>query len=116
MKASISSILDLNGMLDIVDIGANDIEGEQLYEKLVKADLANVFGFEPKQKVLARLITNKGPNATYIGKAYIMIPSVPIQKCRFANPVENNLVLNILGTNQYIIPKVKKPFHAKAPT
>ena len=82
MKASVSSILDLNGMVDIVDIGANDIEGEQIYEKLVKANLANVFGFEPNQEALMRLNTNKGPNATYIGKAIYDGTQQELKLCR----------------------------------
>lgn len=82
MKASVSSILDLNGMVDIVDIGANDVEGEQVYEKLVKANLANVFGFEPNQKALTRLIKNKGPNATYIGKAVYDGNQQELKLCR----------------------------------
>ena len=38
--------------------------------------------------------------ATYNGKAYNMIPNVPIQKWKLANFSEYNLVLVIRGINQ----------------
>src|SRR5690554_781677 len=54
--------------------------------------------------------------ATYRGKAYIMIPRVPIQKWKLAKAVEYNFDFTNLGINQYTIPNVKNPFQAKAPT
>ena len=69
MKKSISTILDLSERIDVVDIGANPIDGDPPYKKLLEANLANIFGFEPSKDALQRLNTMKGSNEKYIGKA-----------------------------------------------
>ena len=69
MKKSISTMLDLNERIDVVDIGANPVDGEPPYKKLLDANLVNVIGFEPNEDALIRLNRMKGPNETYIGKA-----------------------------------------------
>src|SRR5438105_12675654 len=54
--------------------------------------------------------------AQYMGITYRMIPIVPIQKWVPASFFEYSFVFHIFGTSQYKTPKVKKPFHPRAPT
>ena len=69
MKKSVFSMIDLSERIDIVDIGANPIDGEPPYKKLLDSNLVNVIGFEPNKDALMRLNKMKGPSETYIGKA-----------------------------------------------
>ena len=49
MKKSISAILDLSERIDVVDIRANPINSDPPYKKLLEANFANIFGFEPNK-------------------------------------------------------------------
>ena len=69
MKKSISSIIDLNESVDVIDIGSNPIAGDPPYKKLLNANLANILGFEPNENALQRLNKKKTINEKYIGKA-----------------------------------------------
>ena len=71
MEKSLFTLLDLNELIDVVDIGANPIveDGEPPYKKLLEANLVNLIGFEPNEDALIRLNRTKGPNEKYIGKA-----------------------------------------------
>ncbi len=68
-KPSLVTLLELDELIDVVDIGANPIDGDAPYKKLLDGNLARVFGFEPNEDALARLNAMKGPNETYVGKA-----------------------------------------------
>lgn len=50
----------------IVDIGANPIDGDPPYAKLLKGGAADIVGFEPNPSALEKLNTQKGPNETYL--------------------------------------------------
>jgi len=64
----ISSIAPLLGrmMIDVVDVGANPIDGTAPYRRLLDDGLARVVGFEPNLDALAKLNETKGPNETYL--------------------------------------------------
>ena len=70
-RPSLSNIFQLDQKIDVVDIGANPIdgEGEAPYKALLDAGLAHVYGFEPNPDALARLNSMKGPNETYVPNA-----------------------------------------------
>lgn len=66
---SISDLLQINRPIDVVDIGANPIDGDPPYKRLLDAGLAHVYGFEPNPDAFARLNSIKGPNETYVPSA-----------------------------------------------
>ena len=72
MEKSLASFLDmfpLKSLINIVDIGANPIDGEPPYKLLLKEGHARVTGFEPNHAALDQLNLNKGPNETYLPHA-----------------------------------------------
>lgn len=56
-------------VVDVVDIGANPVEGDPPYKPLLAAGRARVVGFEPAPDAFARLEASKGPNETYLNRA-----------------------------------------------
>ena len=53
----------------MVDIGANPIDTDPTYQRLLQAGLARVTRFEPNSEALATLQANKGDNETYLPHA-----------------------------------------------
>lgn len=66
MKRSLSDILGVRSPIDVVDIGANPIDGPPPYEALRASGLARVVGFEPNPQALAALRANPAPGETYL--------------------------------------------------
>ena len=64
--ASLTEILKTAIEIDVVDIGANPIDGNPPYLGLLKSGLAKVVGFEPNLEALAKLEASKGDNETYL--------------------------------------------------
>lgn len=50
----------------IVDVGANPIDGEPPYKRMLAAGLCDVIGFEPQAEALARLQAAAGPRERYL--------------------------------------------------
>jgi FkbM family methyltransferase len=50
----------------VVDVGANPIDGEPPYKRMLAAGLCDVVGFEPQAEALARLIAVAGPHERYL--------------------------------------------------
>jgi FkbM family methyltransferase len=50
----------------VVDVGANPIDGEPPYKRMLAAGLCDVVGFEPQAEALARLATKAGPRERYL--------------------------------------------------
>jgi FkbM family methyltransferase len=50
----------------IVDVGANPIDGEPSYKRMLAAGLCEVVGFEPQADALARLQAMAGPQERYL--------------------------------------------------
>ena len=67
--SELASLLEIKAPIDIVDIGANPIDGEAPYKQLLDSGLAHVYGFEPNPDALARLNAIKGQNETYFSSA-----------------------------------------------
>ena len=64
--ASLTEILKTAIEIDVVDIGANPIEGNPPYFGLLKSGLAKLVAFEPNLEALAKLEASKGDNETYL--------------------------------------------------
>jgi FkbM family methyltransferase len=62
-------IIDRPIVVDVVDVGANPIDGEAPYKELLARGAAKVIGFEPNPDALERLNQAKGPNETYLPHA-----------------------------------------------
>ena len=65
-RPSLAPLLKLDRLIDIVDIGANPIDGDAPYKSILAAGLARVVGFEPNPEGLSKLNAQKGPNETYL--------------------------------------------------
>ena len=50
----------------VVDVGANPIDGEPPYKRMLAAGLCDVVGFEPQSPALARLNAMAGPHERYL--------------------------------------------------
>ena len=59
-------ILAPRRLTEVVDIGANPIDGDPPYIEMLVAGLCRVLGFEPQQSALAALQNAKGPNERYL--------------------------------------------------
>ena len=66
---SVSEIVEFESLVNIVDIGANLVDGDPPYKLLLKQGLAQVIGFEPNQEALNLLNSLKGVNETYLPDA-----------------------------------------------
>ncbi len=53
------------GQVSVVDIGANPIEGDAPYRRMLDLGLCHVTGFEPQPGPLAELMARKSDNETY---------------------------------------------------
>jgi FkbM family methyltransferase len=53
-------------MTEVVDIGANPIDGDPPYKMMLEAGLCRVTGFEPQKEALSELQRNKGQNERYL--------------------------------------------------
>ncbi|MEA2708508.1 MAG: hypothetical protein QOF78_1109 [Phycisphaerales bacterium] len=66
---SIRTFLPSPVIVEVVDIGANPIDGHPPYQRLLHAGGARVVGFEPNPQALAQLQQQKGPHETYLPDA-----------------------------------------------
>ena len=69
-------------MIDVVDIGANPVDGEPPYAGILQAGFARVTGFEPNPIALAKLEEDKGENETYLPFA---VADGEIHEIKFCN-------------------------------
>lgn len=69
MTHNLSSILKLTKITEVVDIGANPIDGDPPYKTMLAAGLCRVTGFEPQEMALAGSLQKKGPNERYLPDA-----------------------------------------------
>lgn len=65
-RPSLASLLKLERLINVVDIGANPIDSDAPYKSILDAGLAKVVGFEPNPEGLSKLNAQKGPNETYL--------------------------------------------------
>ncbi len=65
----LTQILSPQRRTAIVDVGANPIDGEPPYKRMLAAGLCDVVGFEPLAEALARLEKMAGPHERYLPHA-----------------------------------------------
>ncbi|PQE01896.1 FkbM family methyltransferase [Mycobacterium sp. EPG1] len=66
MTAAFRDLLDPHRLTDVVDVGANPIDGVPPYSPLLTAGLCRVTGFEPQPEALRELERRKGPAERYL--------------------------------------------------
>jgi FkbM family methyltransferase len=66
MSSFFIDILQPERLTEVVDIGANPIDGDPPYKPMLAAGLCKVTGFEPQQSALRQLLQSKGPNERYL--------------------------------------------------
>jgi FkbM family methyltransferase len=97
-------------LTEIVDIGANPIDGDPPYKAMLQAGLCRVTGFEPQERALAELEARRGPNERYL--PYVIADGKPhtLHICRHSGLTSllepNRAVTDLyrdLGPNSEII-------------
>ena len=68
-QLSLVDLLQIAADIDVVDVGANPIDGDPPYRPLVSNGIARVVGFEPNEAALAKLLEQRGPRETYLPHA-----------------------------------------------
>jgi FkbM family methyltransferase len=63
---TLSALLSPARLTEVVDVGANPIDGNPPYKAMLEAGLCAVTGFEPQPQALARLDEKKGPRERYL--------------------------------------------------
>lgn len=66
MSPAFRDILEPARLTDVVDVGANPIDGVPPYAAMLDAGLCRVTGFEPQEEALLELQKLKGPNERYL--------------------------------------------------
>ncbi|MGE3841542.1 MAG: FkbM family methyltransferase [Vicinamibacterales bacterium] len=69
MGDSLFELLQPARLTAVVDIGANPIDGEPPYKRMLQAGLCTVCGFEPQADALAKLARQKGSLERYLPAA-----------------------------------------------
>lgn len=63
---NLSDVIEPQRLTEVVDVGANPIDGEPPYAAMLAAGLCNVTGFEPQEQALSELLRKKGPRERYL--------------------------------------------------
>jgi FkbM family methyltransferase len=63
---ALTALLQPRRLTEVVDIGANPIDGDPPYQAMLQNGLCRVTGFDPHPEALARLIAAKGDFETYL--------------------------------------------------
>ena len=66
---ALRDLLQPERLTAIVDVGANQIDANPPYQRMLDEGLCTVVGFEPQPEALAKLIAGKGPSETYLPHA-----------------------------------------------
>lgn len=66
MSKTLQDLVHTKKLTQILDIGANPIDGDPPYKKMLALGLCEVTGFEPQKKALLELQHKKGPNERYL--------------------------------------------------
>ncbi len=64
--ATLAELLRASRLTAVVDIGANPIDGDPPYKKMLAARLCTVIGFEPQEEALVELVRRKGDHEQYL--------------------------------------------------
>src|SRR3954469_6102059 len=63
---ALTAVLQPRRLTEVVDVGANPIDGDPPYRAMLQAGLCRVTGFEPQEEALRKLEQTKGPNERYL--------------------------------------------------
>jgi FkbM family methyltransferase len=66
MSQNLADILKLSRLTEIVDIGANPIDGDPPYKTMLNSKLCKITGFEPQESALAELQQRKSKLERYL--------------------------------------------------
>ena len=66
MTKALFELLSPQRLTEVVDIGANPIDGQPPYAAMLAAGICYVTGFEPQEEALLELQQNEGPNEKYL--------------------------------------------------
>jgi FkbM family methyltransferase len=66
VSTAFTNLLSPRRLTEVVDVGANPIDGEPPYTKMLAARLCRVTGFEPQAAALLELQKKKGPDERYL--------------------------------------------------
>lgn len=66
ISATLFELLQPERLIEVVDIGANPVDGDPPYKTLLDNRLCKVTGFEPQAEALAELKKNCSDNETYL--------------------------------------------------
>jgi FkbM family methyltransferase len=66
MTTAFAEFLLPQRLTEVVDVGANPIDGEPPYTRMLSAGLCRVTGFEPQEQALLELLQKKGPHERYL--------------------------------------------------
>ena len=69
MPTTLAQFLSPQRLTEVVDIGANPIDGDPPYAPMLAAGLCRVTGFEPQEEALRELEKKRGPNERYLPHA-----------------------------------------------
>jgi len=117
-NVSLKNLLNPIRLTEVVDIGANPIDGDPPYKNMMESGLCRVTGFEPQQSALTELMIKKGPNERYLPYAVGDGETKTLRICRASgmtslfepDPVMLSLfqVLHPLGE---VMSRVEMPTH-----
>ena len=65
----LASLIEFEGQIRIVDVGANPLSYDAPYKPLLNAGLCEVIGFEPQNAAYLKLEAQKGQYETYLESA-----------------------------------------------
>ena len=66
MSTAFRNLLSPQRLTEVVDVGANPIDGEPPYAPMLAAGLCRVTGFEPQHHALLKLQSRNGPSECYL--------------------------------------------------
>ncbi len=66
MSTALRNLLTPQRLTDVVDVGANPIDGQPPYTSMLAAGLCRVTGFEPQHEALIQLQKSQGPGECYL--------------------------------------------------
>ena len=84
MSKTLQEILQPQQITQVLDIGANPIDGDPPYKKMLEDGLCAVTGFEPQLSALDELMRKKGPNERYLPYAVGDGQSHVLNICRWS--------------------------------
>jgi FkbM family methyltransferase len=84
MSKKLQTLLQTKKLTQILDIGANPIDGDPPYKKMLSLGLCKVTGFEPQKQALLELKQKKGPNERYLPYAIGNGETQTLNICRWS--------------------------------